>query len=56
MSDAVQKLHISLIAMGDRVRQPAIQSLLGIRYKDTHMNSAHPDNQGCVLRAARVGA
>ena len=28
VSDAVQKLHISLIAIGDRVRQPAIQTHL----------------------------
>ncbi len=38
---AVEKLHISLIALGDRVHPPAIQRLLGIRYKNTHMNSAH---------------
>ncbi len=42
VTDAVQKLHISLIAIGDRVRQPGIQRLLGIRYKSEHMNSAHP--------------
>jgi hypothetical protein len=42
VTDAVQKLHISLIAIGDRVRQPTIQRLLGIRYKSEHMNSAHP--------------
>jgi hypothetical protein len=42
VTDAVEKLHISLIAIGDRVRQPAIQRLLGIRYKSEHMNSAHP--------------
>lgn len=41
VSDAVQKLHISLIALGDRVQQPAVQQLLGIRYKSEHMNSAH---------------
>src|SRR6185503_15556236 len=39
VTEAVEKLHISLIALGDRVRQPAIQALLGIRYKNTHMNS-----------------
>jgi hypothetical protein len=42
VSDAVEKLHTSLIAIGDRVRQPVIQRLLGIRYKSEHMNSAHP--------------
>lgn len=42
VADAVQKSHISLIAIGDRVQQPAIQQLLGIRYKNEHMNSAHP--------------
>lgn len=42
VTDAVQKLHISLIAIGDRIRQPAIEQLLGIRYKSEYMNSAHP--------------
>lgn len=42
VADAVQKLHISLIAIGDRIRQPVIQQLLGIRYQNEHMNSAHP--------------
>ncbi len=46
MSDAVEKLHISLIAIGDRVRQPAIQRLLGIQFKNSHMNSAHPTVKG----------
>ena len=52
VSDAVQKLHISLIAIGDRVRQPAIQNLLGIRFKSAHMNSAHPmvKSESFVLR------
>src|SRR5580692_12614163 len=35
VTDAVEKLHISLIAIGNRVRQPAIQTLLGIHYKNT---------------------
>jgi hypothetical protein len=42
VADAVQKLHISLIAIGNRIRQPVIQQLLGIRYKNEYMNSAHP--------------
>jgi hypothetical protein len=42
VADAVQKLHISLIAIGNRIRQPVIQQLLGIRYQNEHMNSAHP--------------
>jgi len=42
VEDTVVKLHISLIAIGDRVQQPVIQKLLGIRYKNEHMNSAHP--------------
>jgi hypothetical protein len=46
VSDAVEKLHISLIAIGDRVRQPAIQRLLGIQFKNSHMNSAHPTVKG----------
>src|ERR1700753_460755 len=36
VADAVQKLPISLIAIGDRVRQPGIQNLLGLRYKSEH--------------------
>ncbi len=52
VTDAVEKLHISLIAIGNRVRQPAIQRLLGIRYKSEHMNSAHPlvKGESFVLR------
>jgi hypothetical protein len=46
VSDAVQKLHISLIALGDRVKQPAIQRLLGIQYKGDYMNSAHQIAKG----------
>lgn len=46
VADAVQKLHISLIAIGDRVRQPVIQQVLGIHYKSEHMNSAHPMVKG----------
>jgi len=46
IADAVQKLHISLIAIGDRLRQPGIQELLGIHYKSEHMNSAHPVVKG----------
>lgn len=42
VADAVQKLHTSLIAMGNRIQQPVIQRLLGIRYQNEHMNSAHP--------------
>src|SRR5262249_37418038 len=41
IADAVQKLHISLIAIGDRIHQPVIQQLLGLRYLSEHMNSAH---------------
>ena len=46
VTDAVEKLHISLIALGDRIRQSAIQKLLGVRYKNEHMNSAHPIASG----------
>ena len=46
VTDAVEKLHISLIAFGDRVRQPAIQSLLGIKLKGAYMNSAHQMAKG----------
>ena len=46
VTDAVEKLHISLIAIGDRVKQPAIQRLLGIAYKGDFMNSAHQIAKG----------
>jgi hypothetical protein len=46
VSDAVQKLHISLIAIGDRIKQPVIQQLLGVHYKSEHLNSAHPMIKG----------
>src|SRR5215469_5835677 len=56
VSDAVQKLHISLIAIGDRIKQPTIQRLLGIHYNSEHMNSAHPTIRGdsFVLRGLPV--
>ena len=41
VANAVEKLHISLIAVGDHARQPEIQKLLGIRYHGEHMNSVH---------------
>ena len=46
IEDAVQKQHISLVAIGDRINQPAIQQLLGVHYKSEHMNSAHPIIKG----------
>jgi hypothetical protein len=46
VTDAVEKLHISLIAIGDRMKQPAIQRLLGIAYKGDYMNSAHQIAKG----------
>ena len=50
--DAVERLHISLVAVGNRVQQPEIQRLLGIRYKAEHMHSSHPtaDGQSFILR------
>jgi hypothetical protein len=56
VSQAVQKLHISLIAIGDRIKQPGIQRLLGVGYKSEHMNSAHPMVKGdsFVLRGLPV--
>jgi hypothetical protein len=52
ITDSVEKLHISLIAIGDRIQQPAIQQLLGIRYKGEWMHSSHPmaDGQSFLLR------
>jgi hypothetical protein len=42
LANAVEKQHISLIVLGDRLQPPVIQRLLGIRYKGSWMNSAHP--------------
>ncbi|HKD48934.1 MAG TPA: hypothetical protein VKB67_14695 [Rhizomicrobium sp.] len=55
VTDAVQKLHISLIAIGDRMRQPGIQRLLGIQFKSEHMNSAHPMVKGDSFVLRGVG-
>jgi hypothetical protein len=46
LEDAVLRLHISLIAIGDRIQQPVVQRLLGLHYKNEHMNSAHPMVKG----------
>ncbi len=46
VANAVEKLHISLIAFGDRVQQPEIQRLLGIRYKGDYMHSSHQMVEG----------
>jgi len=46
VAQAVEKLHISLIAMGDRVQQPEIQRLLGIHYKGNYMHSSHQMVEG----------
>jgi hypothetical protein len=50
--EAVEKLHISLVAFGNRIQQPEIQRLLGIRYKAEHMHSSHPmaEPQSFILR------
>jgi hypothetical protein len=55
VTDAVEKLHISLIALGDRVKQPAIQRLLGIAYKGDFMNSAHQIAKGDSFVLRRLG-
>jgi hypothetical protein len=44
--EAVEKLHISLIAFGDRIQQQEIQRLLGLRYLSQHMHSSHTMAQG----------
>jgi hypothetical protein len=56
VTDAVEKLHISLIALGDRVKQPAIQRLLGIAYKGDFMNSAHQIAKGDSFVLRGLGA
>ncbi|MEW5978449.1 MAG: hypothetical protein AB1898_21855 [Acidobacteriota bacterium] len=40
LTEAVQGHHISLIAIADRIKEPAIQSLLGIRYRAKHSHSS----------------
>ena len=42
LAEAVEKLHTSLIVLGDRVQPPVIQRLLGIHYKGSWMHSTHP--------------
>jgi hypothetical protein len=42
LAAAVEKLHTSLIVVGDCLQPPVIQRLLGIRYKGSWMHSAHP--------------
>jgi hypothetical protein len=46
ITEAAEKLHISLIAIGNRVKQPAIQRLLGIRYQGEYMHSSHAMVEG----------
>ena len=43
---AVEDLHISLIALGNRIQDPEIQRLLGVRYLSEHMHSSHPVVKG----------
>ena len=51
MAEAVEKLHTSLIVLGDRVQPPVIQRLLGIHYKGSWMHSA-PDGHGTIFFCA----
>jgi hypothetical protein len=41
LREAVEQLHISLIALGNRIQQPEIQRLLGLHYLAEHMHSSH---------------
>jgi hypothetical protein len=52
LADAVEKLHTSLIVLGDRLQPAVIQRLLGIHYKGSWMHSAHPmvTGQSFLLR------
>ena len=52
LAEAVEKLHTSLIVLGDRLQPPVIQRLLGIHYKGSWMHSAHPmvTGQSFLLR------
>jgi hypothetical protein len=53
---AVENLHISLIAISNRVKQAEIQQLLGIRYKGEYMHSAHAMAEGPSFLLRGVGA
>ena len=44
LKDAVERHHISLIAIGNRIKLPAVQELLGIEYKAEHLHSSHVEN------------
>ena len=55
VTEAVEKLHISLIAIGDRVQQPEIQRLLGIRYKGEYEHSSHQMVEGKLFLLRGLG-
>jgi hypothetical protein len=40
LTQAVRDHHISLIALADRIKEPAIQGLLGVRYLTVHPHSS----------------
>jgi hypothetical protein len=40
LTRAVRDHHISLIAIGDRIREPVIQELLGLKYRTVHPHSS----------------
>ncbi len=40
LEEAVRGRRISLIALADRIKEPVIQGLLGVRYKDYHPHSS----------------
>ena len=44
LKDAVERHHISLIAIGNRIKFPTVQELLGIEYKAEHLHSSHLEN------------
>ena len=46
VKQAVEQLHTSLIALGDRIQQPEIQRLLGIHYRGQHKHSSHSMVEG----------
>ena len=40
LKEAVERQHVSLIAIGNRIKLPAIQELLGIEYKAEHLHGS----------------
>jgi len=44
LRESVERHHISVIAIGNRIKFPAVQELLGIKYRAEHLHSSHIEN------------